>query len=133
VDGCAVGLDCLHDRSGDFVARSVGEANVEDSPRLCQQGTSVFGHKGRLPLVVRSHGDRLVDSRQNVLLHKIALTQHSNGGTIAVEECSMLRQLLELDLGHGHESIDFVFGALEVLDAEGIDGHYFDTSLVAHL
>jgi hypothetical protein len=43
----------------------------------------------------------------------------------------VLCQLLQLDLGHGHERIDFVLGPLEVLYAECIDGYDLDTSLVA--
>jgi len=80
---------------------------------------------------VRSHGDRLVDRRQNVLLHKTALSQNADRCAVAVEEGTMFRQLLQLYLGHGHERIDFMLRALEVLDAKCVDGHYLDTSLVA--
>jgi hypothetical protein len=45
----------------------------------------------------------------------------------------MLSQLLKLDLCHGHEGIDLVLRALEVLDAEGVDGDGLDASLVADL
>jgi hypothetical protein len=45
----------------------------------------------------------------------------------------MLGELLKLNLGHGHERIDLVLGALEVLDTECINGYHLDASLVAHL
>jgi hypothetical protein len=82
---------------------------------------------------MRSHGNCLVDSRQNVLLHELALAQDPDGGAVAVQEGSMLSQLLKLHLRHGHEGVDFVFRALKILDAKGIDGHHLDASLVANL
>jgi hypothetical protein len=45
----------------------------------------------------------------------------------------MLSQLLKFDLRHGHEGVDFVLRALEILNAKGIDGHHLDASLVANL
>lgn len=45
----------------------------------------------------------------------------------------MLDELFEFDLGHVHECIDFVFGALEILDAEGVDGNMRHPRLVAYL
>jgi hypothetical protein len=35
--------------------------------------------------------------------------------------------LIELDLGHVHESVDFIFGALEVFNAKGVDGDNLDS------
>lgn len=43
----------------------------------------------------------------------------------------MLGELRELDFEHVHQGVDFVFGALEVLDAEGVDRDDADSSLVA--
>ena len=43
----------------------------------------------------------------------------------------MLHELLELDLGHSHQSLDLVFGPVEVLDAEGVDRDDLDSGLVA--
>lgn len=44
----------------------------------------------------------------------------------------MLSQLRQLRLRHVHQCVDFVFRALEVLDAEGIDGNTLYANLVAH-
>jgi hypothetical protein len=82
---------------------------------------------------MRSHGDCCVNSRQNVFPHEIALAEHPDGRAIAVKKGSMFGDLLELDLGHGHERINLVLGALEVLDTKSIDGHHLDASLVADL
>lgn len=86
-----------------------------------------------LLLVVCSHGDRPVDCIQDILLHEIPLAQYPDGCAIAVQERTVFSQLLELDLSHGHERIDFMLGALEVLDTEGVDCDDLDTSFVAHL
>lgn len=82
---------------------------------------------------MRSRGDRLVDRRQDILLHQVALAQDADRCAVAVEKRPMLSQLLQLDLSHGHERIDFMLRALEVLDAERIDGHHLDAGLVADL
>jgi hypothetical protein len=50
-----------------------------------------------------------------------------------MEQLAMLGQLIKLDLGHVHESVDFIFGALEVFNAKGVDGDNLDSGLVAHL
>jgi hypothetical protein len=131
VDGCAVCLHGLHDCGGDFVARGVWEADVEDGPAERQQSLATAVRC--LPFVVRSHGDCLVNSRQNVLLHEFALAQDPDGRAIAVKESAVLSQLLKLHFRHRHEGVDFMLRALEVLDAKGIDGHHLDASLVAHL
>jgi hypothetical protein len=86
-----------------------------------------------IPLIVRGHGHCFVDSRQNVLLHEFALAQDPDGCAVAVKESPMLSQLLKFHLRHGHEGVNFVLRALEVLDAKGIDGHHLDTGLVANL
>lgn len=84
-------------------------------------------------LVMRSHGDCCIDSCQYVLPHEIALAEDPDGRAIAVKKGSMLGDLLKLDLGHGHERIDLVLGALEVLNAKGIDSNHLDARLVADL
>lgn len=43
----------------------------------------------------------------------------------------MRGHLRKLDLCHVHESVDFEFGSLEVLDAEGVDRDNLDSRLVA--
>ena len=43
----------------------------------------------------------------------------------------MLGKLGEFDFGHVHESVDFIFGALEIFDTEGVDSHDFDAGLIA--
>ena len=45
----------------------------------------------------------------------------------------MLRKLEQLDLGHVHKRINFVFRPLEILNTEGIYGDDLDASLVAHV
>jgi len=114
--GRAVRVDRLHDGSGDFVASRVGEADVE-------YGVGVVGR----------HGDGLVDGGQHVGLHQVALSQDADGGAVAIEQGAVLGQLLQLDLGHGHEGVDLVLGALEVLDTEGVDGDDAHARPVAHL
>lgn len=84
-------------------------------------------------LIVCSHGDRLVNRGQDVLFHEIALSQDPDRCAIAVQERPVFSQLLELDLGHGHERVDFMLGALEVLDAESVDSHDLDAGFVANL
>jgi hypothetical protein len=42
VDGRAISLDCLHDRGGDFVARGVRKADVQDGPAQELVETSKF-------------------------------------------------------------------------------------------
>ena len=44
----------------------------------------------------------------------------------------MLSQLSQFDFCHLHKRVDFVFGALEVFNAECVDGYYLDTSFVAY-
>jgi hypothetical protein len=82
-------------------------------------------------LVVCSQRYGLVHGLENVWLDEVALAQNADRGAVSVEKSTVFRQLLELDLGHGHEGIDLVLGALEVLDAEGVDGDDLDASLVA--
>jgi len=45
----------------------------------------------------------------------------------------MFGQLTQLQFCHSHQGIDLVFRALEVFDAKRIDGHDFDSGLVADL
>ena len=87
----------------------------------------------RLLFVLCSHGNSLIDGFQNIGLDEFPLTQHSDGCAITVEKSTVLSQLLELDLGHGHQRVHLVFGALEVLNAERVDGHHLDAGLVANL
>ena len=42
----------------------------------------------------------------------------------------MLGKLQELEFRHGHQGIDFIFGAFEVFNAEGVDGDDLDTGFV---
>lgn len=44
----------------------------------------------------------------------------------------MFGELFQLDLCHGHERVDFMLGALEILDAKCVDGNDLDAGLVAH-
>lgn len=41
-------------------------------------------------------------------------------------------KLGEFDLGHVHQGIYLIFGSLEVLDAEGVDGDMGNSRLVAN-
>lgn len=45
----------------------------------------------------------------------------------------MLGQLRELGLSHVHQGVDFIFRALEILDAEGVDRDRFHSRFVADL
>jgi hypothetical protein len=80
---------------------------------------------------VRRHRDGPVDSSKDVLLDEIALAQNSDRRAVPVEEGTMLGQLFELDLCHRHERVHLMLGALEVLDAERIDGYDLDAGFVA--
>jgi hypothetical protein len=80
-----------------------------------------------------SHSHGPVHCVQNVPFHEVALSQHPDRCTVAVQQGPMLGQLFELDLGHGHERIDLMLRTVEVLDAEGVDGNDLDARLVADL
>lgn len=92
---------------------------------------TLHGSKVNALLVVCCHGNSLVHSHQYVWADELALPQHSDGCTIAIQQSSVLSQLLQLHLCHGHERINFMFRALEVLYAECIDGDNLDASFVA--
>lgn len=94
--------------------RGVGEADVQD-----RMG------------VVTCHVDGAVDGLDYVLLDELALTQDADAGTVAVEQVAVLCELGEFDFCHVHERVNFVFGPLEVFDAEGVDGDDFDAGFVA--
>jgi len=77
------------------------------------------------------HCNSLVHSHLYIRTEKLALSQHPDGCAVTIQQGSVLCHLLQLDLGHGHEGIDFMLGALEVLYAECVDGDDLDASLVA--
>ena len=82
---------------------------------------TLHGSKVNALLIVCCHGNSLVHSHQYVWADELALPQQS----------SVLSQLLQLHLCHGHERINFMLRALEVLYAECIDGDNLDASFVA--
>jgi hypothetical protein len=77
------------------------------------------------------HCNGLVNCHQHIRADELALPQYPNGCAVAIQQSSMLGQLLQLHLRHGHERVDFMLRALEVLYAEGVDGDNLDTSLIA--
>jgi hypothetical protein len=77
------------------------------------------------------HCNGLVNRHQYVWADELALPQYPNGCAVAIQQSSMLGQLLQLHLRHGHERINFMLRALEVLYAECVDGDNLDASLVA--
>lgn len=85
-----------------------------------------------LPLVVRSHCYSFVDGHEHIRLYELALAQYSNRCAESIQESSVLSQLLKFDLGHGHQRIDLMLRALEVLYAECVDGDDLDTRFVAY-
>lgn len=80
---------------------------------------------------MRCHIDGAIDGLDYVLLDELALTQHTDTGTVAVEQVAVLRELGEFEFCHIHECINFVFGPLEVLNTKGIDGDDIDAGFVA--
>ena len=91
----------------------VGEADVQD----------------RVAIVLRQvHG--AVNGLQDVGLDELALSEHADAGTVALQDLAVLGELRELDFEHVHQGIDFVFGALEVLDTEGINCHNANPSFI---
>ena len=79
------------------------------------------------------HCNSLVYSHLYIGTEELALSQHPDGCAVTIQQGSVLCHLLQLHLGHGHEGIDFMLGALEVLYAECVDGDDLDASLVADL
>ena len=77
------------------------------------------------------HADGTVNSFEDVGFEDVALPQELDARAVAVEDLAVLGELGELDLGHVHESVDFVFGAFEILDTEGVDGDDFAAGFVA--
>ena len=102
------------DRARDFVLAGVGEADVQDGVAV------VLG---------QIHG--AVDGLQDVGLDELALAQDADAGAVALQQLAVLGELCELDFEHVHQGVDFVFGALEVLDTEGVDRHDADSGFVA--
>jgi hypothetical protein len=76
---------------------------------------------------------RLVDRLKHVWLDEFSLAEDPNTSAVSVEEVAVLGELSELDLRHVHQGVDFIFGAFEVLDAEGIDGNMRYPRFVAYL
>ncbi len=103
------------DRRCDLIVGCIGEANVQDGAGI-----------------VAGHIDGAVNGLEHVLLHQPPLAQHTHAGAVPVEQVAMLCQLGEFDFCHVHQGIDFIFRALEILDAESVDGHHFDAGFVAH-
>lgn len=100
---------------GDLIPRSIRKADVQDSAS-----------------VALGHIDSPVNGFQDVWPDEFSLTEDLDARTVALQQLSVLGDLSELDLCHVHESVDFVFGALEVLNAKGVDCDNFDTRFVAH-
>jgi hypothetical protein len=73
----------------------------------------------------------IIDSLQQLRLNQLLLPQNPYTGTISIQQIPMLYELSQFDLRHVHERVDLVLGPLEVLDAEGVDGHHLDAGLVA--
>ena len=80
---------------------------------------------------MRSHGYCFVNGFDHVRLDHITLAEDSYRCAITVKQGPVLGQLQQFELCHSHQSVDFVFRALEVLDTECVDGHDFDTCFVA--
>jgi hypothetical protein len=112
-EGCAVIVDRISNRSRDFIAGSVGEADVQHAVT-----------------VAAGQVDSLVDCSEDVRFEQVEAAENAHFRTISIQQVSVLRHLGELHLGHVHERIDLEFGALEVLDAERVDGDHFDTTLI---
>lgn len=85
-----------------------------------------------LLLVVRSHGNSFVNRHKNIRLYQFALPEDPHSRAVSIQKCSMLGKLLQLDFGHGHESVDFVFRPLEVFDTERVYCDDFHSRLVAY-
>lgn len=92
----------------------VGEADVQDGVA-----------------VVLRELDGAVNGLQDVGLDELALSEHADAGAVALQEIAMLGELGELDFEHVHQGIDFVFGALEVLDTEGVNRYDTDSGFIA--
>lgn len=61
------------------------------------------------------------------------MAQDLDARAVTLQQLSVLGDLGEFDLRHVHQSVNFVFGSFEVLDAEGVNGDNFDARLVANL
>ena len=74
-----------------------------------------------------------IDCFKDIGLDDFSLSEDPDTGTIAVEKRAMLGQLTQFDFCHGHEVVYFIFGALEILNAESVHRDYFDSGFVADL
>ena len=114
-EGGRVISNSIADGGSDLVARGVRYADIQDGVA-----------------VAASQLDRPIHGLEHVGLDQLALPQDTDAGAVPLQQVAVLRELRELDFGHVHERVDFVFRPLEVLNAEGVDGHYFHAAFVAH-
>lgn len=111
----AVILDGVTDSGGNFVARGVREADIQDAIA-----------------VAAGEVDSLVDGSQDIRLEQIESAQNAHFGPVPVQEVSMLRHLRKLHLGHIHECIDLELGPLEILDTECVNCDDLDATFIAN-
>lgn len=83
-------------------------------------------------VVVFCSGDCLINDFQHIAPNHVALTKYPDARTVSIENVSVIGQLLELNLGHLHESLDFVLGSVIILDAKGIDSYSLYAALVTN-
>lgn len=95
---------------GDFFPAGIWKADVEDAVSIA-----------------RCHFNGTVDGFEDVRFDEFSLAKDSDTSTISIEQIAMLNQLLQLNLGHVHQPIHLIFGPLEVLNAEGVDGNVCHT------
>lgn len=86
-----------------------------------------------LLLVMLSHFNRSVDERQDVVRNELSFSKHTNTRAISIKKFTMLHELLQFHFCHSHQPFDLATWSVEVLDAEGIDSHDFDATLIANL
>jgi hypothetical protein len=107
-------VHCAPDCCRHFISTRVGEADVQDGVAISTR-----------------HLHRFVDGLENVGLDQLSLAENADACTILIHQIAVLGQLHQLDLGHIHQRIHFVFRSFEVFDAEGIYGDMCYASFVA--
>lgn len=105
----------LADAVRDFLATRVRKADIENG----------F-------VVVTGHAHGFVDLLQHILTDQRAVAQHPHGRPISIKQSTMLAHLRQFRFGQVHQTIDFVFASLEILDAECVNGDHAHTALVAY-
>lgn len=113
-NGSAVIFDGAADGTGNLFSARVGKTHIQHT--LVVVGRALNGS---------------VDCFEDVWFDHLSLPEDLNTGAVAIENVTVLDKLLKLDLGHLHQPVHFVLGALEILDAEGVDGHVGHAGLVA--